>query len=479
MDAENAELMYEQESYYELPEPTTDIQLPGPVNILLLVIWVVICLIGFAIIFFAKNLFLGVMVIGIPTFFGMVMKPTFALCVLMLVLPTGAGVGYEHLFSLDRGVGIAVAIAFALNLLISRPRLHLGNKALWVLVIYTIWIFLISLGAPYLRLELQRAFTQFQLLALVLIVYWILETNGEKTFRWALRSYVVGCLVMIALASITGAAVRSVEEEAGRYAATLGRAIDANMLSALVGVAFFSAIYLFARDRQIFLRIIYLIAIVVLPIMILKTGSRGGVVALIFALMSPLLFMRQVFRKPALAVLLLVVIVFACGSTAFFLQKRALEEGVSARLTDIDYARQSINYRIEIVKKAVQASLRRPTGTSYFGWFERAGAVHYPHNDFFYALGIYGIPGATLFAFFVVMMMLTVKRIPLGMEKIYARTILIFLLVMGLSVGQLFKKHYWVFLAFVIASERLGWFNGDVTECIHGETDEETASIDH
>jgi hypothetical protein len=29
---------------------------------------------------------------------------------------------------------------------------------------------------------------------------------------------------------------------------------------------------------------------------------------------------------------------------------------------------------------------------------------------------------------------------------------------MGLNVGQLYQKHYWVFLAFVIASERVAWY---------------------
>ena len=57
-----------------------------------------------------------------------------------------------------------------------------------------------------------------------------------------------------------------------------------------------------------------------------------------------------------------------------------------------------------------------------------------------------------------VLIMLTVRRIPLGLEKLYARAILTYLLIMGLNVGQLYQKHYWVFLAFVLASERMSWF---------------------
>ncbi|MHC4542987.1 MAG: O-antigen ligase family protein [Planctomycetota bacterium] len=476
MYAENAELMYEQESYYELPAPTSDIQLPPALNILLLSLWILICLIGFVIIFVSKNLFLGVVVIGVPTFFGMVMKPTFALCLLMLVLPTGAGVGIEQIFSLDRGIGIAVAITFTLNLLISRPRLRLGNKALWVIIIYTIWIFFVSLGAPYLRLELRQAFTQLQLLALVLIVYWILETNGEKAFRWALRSYVVGCFGMIALTFITGAAMRVIEEEE-RYAATLGVAIDPNMMSALLGMAFWAAVYLLARDKQIFLRIIYLVSIVLMPIMILKTASRGGLVAFTFALMSPFLFVRQVVRKPALAVLLLVVIIIVSGSTVFLVKKHALEEEAAARITNIGYARQAFDYRLSIIKKAIHSSFEKPTGTGRYAWL--AVNRSYPHSDFFYVLGIYGIPGATLFAVFMVMMMLTAKRIPLGVEKLYARTILIFLLVNGMSMGQILAKYFWVFMVLIITAEDISSLRNAEAGHLLARADEETPTIDY
>jgi hypothetical protein len=59
---------------------------------------------------------------------------------------------------------------------------------------------------------------------------------------------------------------------------------------------------------------------------------------------------------------------------------------------------------------------------------------------------------------------LTVKRIPLGLEKLYARAILTYLLVMGMNVGQLYQKHYWVFLAFVMASERMAWFFSETAD---------------
>ncbi|MHC4116773.1 MAG: O-antigen ligase family protein [Planctomycetota bacterium] len=467
---------YDDELLYEQAERTSDIQLPPVINALLLAIWIVICLIGFAVMFLAKSAVAGAVIIAIPTFIGMVIKPTFGLCILMLVLPTGAGIGFRQVFSLDHGVGLAVAVAFVLNVLATRPGLRVGNKALWAMVAYTMWVCLASLAGPYLSHELRRAFTQVQLLALIFIVYWILQTNGEKAFRWASRAYVAGTLGTIALTFITGAAISSIEDTPEqRYAATLGEATDANMLASLAAIAFLAAIYLFARDRSMFWRIVYLIAILFLPVMLLKIGSRGALIALTFTMLSPLLFVRQVFRKPALAGLILVVVLTATVSAGIVVRRRGLEAGVATRLTDIRQAREAISYRMMPVKEAARAAIRKPLGTSYYGWFQESGLRILPHNDFFLALGLYGIPAGGLFAFFIILMMLTIKRIPLGLEKLYARAILTYLLIMGLNVGQLYQKHYWVFLAFVLASERMAWFFSEVDDepqqCIEYEQD--------
>jgi hypothetical protein len=457
MYAEYEQQTNTEELLYEPAERTSDIQLPGALNILLLTIWAVICLIGFAVIFLTKNTVAGIFIIGVPTVVGMIIKPTFALCIMMLVLPTGAGIGVQQYFSLDRGVGIALAIAFALNLLITRPGLRVGNKGLWVLIIYTLWVLLTLLAAPYFALELIRAFTQVQLLALVFIVYWILQTNQAKSFLWALRSYIVGTLGTITLAFITGAAIQVLEDTPeGRYAATLGRAIDANMLAGLTAMAFLAAMYLFARDKNLLWRAVYLVAMMVLPIMLLRIGSRGALIALAFTLLSPFLFVRQVLRRPALALLLLAVVLVASVSAGLMVRERGLEASVAKRLTDIGLAEQAVSYRMMPIRQAIRAVTVRPTGTSYYGWFEQSGLIILPHSDFFLALGVYGIPGGALFALFVVLMMFTVKRTPLGLEKLYGRAVLTFLLVMGLSVGQLYQKHFWVFLVFVMAGERIG-----------------------
>jgi len=462
------------DEYALLDEPqerTSDIPLSPAMSYLLLVAWLILCGVGLGVVVLAKNLIAGVAVVALPTFVGMVIKPTFALCILMLVLPTGAGVGWQEAFSLDRAVGLAVAVSFFLNVLVTHPGLRVRHKALWVAAGLSLWIGVTSLMQPYLAEELARAFTQFQLVLLILIVYWILETNYENTFRWALRSYVLGMVGSVVVILKTGQAIRAVQETRDvRYSATLGHAIDANMLSALIVVAFLSAIYLCARDRSLFWRVIYLVALLVLPVMMLRTGSRGGLVALAFTLLSPLLFVRQVLRRPTLAALLLAVILLASVSAGFLVREHGLASSVAERLTNVGRAKEALAFRAEALRSAVHAVLAWPAGTGYVSWFERTGSPIWPHNDFFFSLGVYGIPAAALFVTFVILLMRTVQRTPLTVEKLYARAVLTFLLVMGLNIKQVSAKYYWVFLGFVLAAERLGWGHVEPQEDSTDET---------
>ena len=273
-------------------------------------------------------------------------------------------------------------------------------------------------------------------------------------------------MATIALATVTGAAIRASSQTGDtRFSATLGNAIDANMLAALTSTAFLAAVYLFARDRNLFWRLIYLVSLVVLPVMLLRIGSRGALVALTFTVFSPLLFVGQVLRRPALAFFLVIVIALGSLAAGLLIQTGGLDRSVADRLTDVGYAGESIAVRMEPIYGALEAIARRPIGTSFSGWFERSGLLLYPHNDFFFVLGIYGIPGAVLFAAFMTMVLFVVKRTPLGIEKLYARALLTFILVMGLSIGQVFKKYFWISLALVLAAERIGRLNAaDETE---------------
>lgn len=93
--------LHETDLYNPAPPRPTDIQLPKAMGFLLLVIWGVICLLGFVVILVAKMPVAGVVIIAVPTFIGMIIKPTFALSLMMMVLTAGGGVGVQGTFALS------------------------------------------------------------------------------------------------------------------------------------------------------------------------------------------------------------------------------------------------------------------------------------------------------------------------------------------------------------------------------------------
>ena len=196
-------------------------------------------------------------------------------------------------------------------------------------------------------------------------------------------------------------------------------------------------------------------------------------------MLSPLVFVRQVLRRPALAALLVLAVLAASLSAGLLVKQQGLETSVAERLTDVHRAQTALEFRMRAVKNAVGAVAVRPTGAGYYSWFERTGSQIWPHNDFFFALGVYGIPAAILFAVFVILLMLTVKRTPLTLEKLYARAVLTFLLVMGLNIKQRSAKYYWAFVAFVLAAERFSdWRAETDDEDMPEEGNEEVACLD-
>jgi O-antigen ligase len=289
-----------------------------------------------------------------------------------------------------------------------------------------------------------------------MIVFWIIVNNGEYALKWALRSYVLGSLGTIAITILTGAAMESLEEGGQeRYTATVGSTVNANFLAALMALAFLAAIYLLVIDRSLIWKGICIVAMVILPIMILKAGSRGVLVALLFTLMSPLLFIRQVAKRPVLALTLLATIIIVCGVTLVLFKSQGVSERVASRLTDTEYAQQSIATRMALNIAAIRAVLKYPLGTGFYTWFDRTNITHWPHSDFFFCLGVYGYPGVLLFCLIIIAIMIAVKRTPLGMDKLYARAVLTFSIVMGFDGTQIYEKDYWVFMAIILAMAEL------------------------
>ena len=440
----------------------TDFALSKTMSSALLVMWVFCGFIALLTIFVVKAPWIGAGFIALPTFIGMVIRPSFALSLWMLVLPTGVGVNLGQIASLNRVIGFAVAITFAMNISVTRPHLSFNNKFLWLFMAYVAWVVFISFLSPVLSLEYPRLLTHIQLLVGVCIVYWILTTNDKNAFRWILRSYIIGVLGSVALTYMTGVALSTMQEETmGRLSATAGGTVDANMLGVIVGLAFFAAIYLILTDRNRFLRLSYALILPVLAVFLLKTGSRGAALSLVATLGMPFLFVRQMAKKPSMLLFAGIIVLLVAGGMFFVLHFGSLDERVFGRLTDIEHGKESLGYRMMLNKVAIQTVMHRPWGTSVFGWFSVTQLSHWPHSDLFFALGIYGFPGFIILFWIMLSLVTAVRKMPLGAERFFARAILTFLFVNGLVLTQLTKKHYWIFLVLILVCDYFSRFRNE------------------
>jgi hypothetical protein len=98
--------VYEEPAYLEAEPTTSDIPFGPAMDKLLVAMWLAISLLGIAVIVVANAPVAGAVIIAIPSFVLMVLKPTFAMCMFMLVLPTGAahkrsGLGVSRRFFVE------------------------------------------------------------------------------------------------------------------------------------------------------------------------------------------------------------------------------------------------------------------------------------------------------------------------------------------------------------------------------------------
>ncbi len=448
----------------------SDVQLTPVMGKVLLTAWLLSALAALGFVRSGGNPWLAVGIVGVPTFVGMVVKPSFALGVWMLVMPTGnTDVGESdmsgHALSLGRVVGIVVAISFVLNiLLVSRARLNLDKRALCLFGAYWLWVSLAPLWSPYPTLELGATYSHVQRFTMLVLIVLILGTNDEKAFVWALRSYVVGCVAMLVWTTITGSAEQLAKHTYNeRQAAVIGEQLqDANYYSAQLGLTFVTSLYLLMRDKHLVWRVFCIVSIPILAVALIKAGSRGAMIALAAAVMTPLLFIRQVARRPSVLIVIGLVGVLAVGAGFHQLRSRDMSRRIQDRLTESGQIHDAFVGRLSLCGQAIETALRYPMGTSRLGYLDRAGATHYPHSDLFYALGVYGFPGVILLTVVLVFTATRVRKIPEGMEKMLARSAFVFIFVMGFDISQLGRKYYWAFIAFILSAERIArLYSGD------------------
>lgn len=332
---------------------------------------------------------------------------------------------------------IAVAAALGFSLIRGRVRRwHLFHMAALLFLLWAGFGLLVNQGLE----EIPNKFYSFVQLFLVLLIIWELAPDRQR-------------LLGLLLAYVMGAYVASLDtiylyitkhDELQRFA----EAADPNDLAMTLALALPMAWYLAMTHARHLVRLICGAYVPICVVSIGLTGSRGGMLATIVALMiAPLTMVRLSASRRAVAIFVLVI----SGALAI----AYLPETVIARLatTGSEFeGNVSIGGRYKLWIAGVYAFLSNPILGYGPGSFkpvimpQLGRLAQVAHNSYLSVLVEEGMVGFVLYGLMIVTVCLAIRRLPV-LDRRFAMVLLATLAVAMLPLTWEDRKPVWVILA--------------------------------
>jgi len=305
-------------------------------------------------------------------------------------------------------------------------------------------LFVICAGFGVFRTADQgRALSKFgtylQLL-LVLWMIWELAPSFQRVrgllFAYVCGAYVAAFNTIMVYRALLGTSAR-------RFAA---ENFDPNDLGMILALALPMAWYLGMTYRQPLGRWLCRAYIPLGLVAIGLTGSRGAMIASVFALLIVPVSMTQLSPgRIAAAVFLL----FASGAAAVTYIPTSSWERFQVTAAETAAGKGNLNSRLVVWRMGLRAFSERPIfgyGTSGFNWAVRSQS----HNSYLSVLVEQGIVGFMLYAMMFITVFVRILRMP-TMERRFALVLLATLMVAMLPLVWDNRKSVWVILAILAA----------------------------
>ncbi|MGI9604747.1 MAG: O-antigen ligase family protein [Acidimicrobiales bacterium] len=245
--------------------------------------------------------------------------------------------------SLGRVAGVVLVTAWAASVFLRRqaPRVGVTQYALAALAL---WHLVALLWTSDASATLRLAATAIQLMVLALVVHDRIRTADEA--RFVLSGFLTGCLIA-AIDVATQMATNVSEISAVRYAAT---GFDVNEFGGVIVIGAGAAFVVLSMAAGSSQRILATAFLVVAPLLLFATGSRGSLVAAIPAALGVGWMVLRSSRRPLLLVL-------AGGSVAavfaFSLVQSSTAERYEEWLQSPLASDASASDRVDLAKRAV------------------------------------------------------------------------------------------------------------------------------
>lgn len=299
--------------------------------------------------------------------------------------------------TLTRGFGILAALA-AVGAVLAGHELRLPDTPVVLMAAFVGWAALTALWGTSPDLAAQRLGTMVQGFLLTILL-WTFATSDEAR-RWMLTAWVGGSVVLAATLIRSNLADAHLIFDFG-YRRLKVFDTDPNESAALLATAIPIVWYLASQLRRRWPASFVLLLIPAFVTGVLLTGSRGGSVAMIFALASlPLSLLKREAPPWHLVLALTVVGIVAVTAVAYLVPASTL-----ARIADLPTELRGGTWtdRITIWRAGLETFSKSPLAGIGIGSYAdmsltKTGLYFVAHNTFISVLVEQGLIGLTLFA---------------------------------------------------------------------------------
>lgn len=324
-----------------------------------------------------------------------------------------------------------------------------GRVRRWHLFHVAALLFVIWAGTGVLVFEMQnipKKFWTYLQLLLMLWMIWELAPSRKRQLG-ILAAYVFGAYV----SAISTIIVFRRDVGGSRFAA---EGFDSNDIAAILALALPMAWYLGTVHRQPLLRLIFRAYFPVAIVAIGLTGSRGGMLATMVALLIVPLSMTRL--SPGRLVTTIAILGITGAVAVAYVPEKVVQRLATTR-TEVQQG--GVGGRLKLWVAAAQAFARRPVlgyGTSGFKPAIEPYLVAAPqaaHNSYLSVLVEQGILGFLLYALMFVTVFRAVLRLP-TLERRFALVLLGTLLMVMLPLTWEDQKPVWFILAALLGLAR-------------------------
>ncbi len=376
---------------------------------------------------------------GVPLLLLTLFRPVCGLYLLILLAPFESFGQLGHDFTMTKAVGLFTVMVFLAHLAMGRIKVP-GSAPLLLVIAFAFWSLVTVVAWTDTAFGLRGVLTRFQVIGLFIVVLGLCRGPRElETLFWV---FLLGSVVAGAAGLVM---TPDPEWESMVKRAHIGN-IGANQLAKTMFSGLFLAPYLFTKVKKTG-KFLVIVAVLVMLISLVKTGSRSGYIAIVIGFSVALMTYRPLSLGKRLAILFTCVLVLV-GTLVIFATVLS-QTRLGQHALEGFQAGTSSGGRMRLWTQGLKWGFESPlVGIGINHYIVRAyGSGNAAHNDFIQHFAELGFPGLILYLAFLASVLSVLRRtsIPILRSGIYGLFVAAVLMSMANPSDKV--KIFWVQLS--------------------------------